>query len=214
MLTLLKTEFPNLTLTYVSSLQWVGYGTANIVEPSSGYEMGFGVKWTIEDQIEGDPSINADPGLGPLRSPWIAWGPYTWADGLNPRSDGLTWECSDFRVDGYHSSESGSLKVGGMLLDFLSSEETANAGSLEMESSRQPRSRQPRRLPRQPSRLPKRPRPLGPPQLLRPPPRQSPTTTADGPPRPVEASPQWLWIVAGGAVVLLIGTWVVSRRNR
>ncbi|HJU81954.1 MAG TPA: hypothetical protein VJ796_09430 [Acidimicrobiia bacterium] len=124
-LNLLKTEFPNLTLAYISSLQWVGYGTENIVEPSSGYEMGFGVKWTIEDQIEGDPSINADPELGPLRSPWIAWGPYTWADGLNPRSDGLTWECSDYRVDGYHSSESGSLKVGGMLLDFLSSNETA-----------------------------------------------------------------------------------------
>lgn len=213
-LTLLKTEFPNLTLAYISSLQWVGYGTANIVEPSSGYEMGFGVKWTIEDQIEGDPSINANPELGPLRAPWIAWGPYTWADGLNPRSDGLTWVCSDYRVDGYHSSESGSLKIGGMLLDFLSSEETATgwflgdgvepatpittaaaAPSTTVETAETTTTITPG------ATTPGSTTTSG----------QRPTTTAEG--RPVESSPQWPWVVTAGVVMLLVVAWVVSRRN-
>ena len=213
-LTLLKTEFPNLTLAYISSLQWVGYGTANIVEPSSGYEMGFGVKWTIEDQIEGDPSINANPALGPLRAPWIAWGPYTWADGLNPRSDGLTWVCSDYRVDGYHSSESGSLKIGGMLLDFLSSEGTATAWFLgdgvepatpittaaaapsSTIASVETTTTIPASATTTAATTTSGPRP---------------TTATEG--RPVESSPPWPWIVASGAVMLLVVAWIVSRRN-
>jgi hypothetical protein len=52
-------------------------------------------------------------------APWIAWGPYLWADGLNPRSDGLMWEQSDLGADGTHPSVSGREKVGAMLLDFM-----------------------------------------------------------------------------------------------
>ena len=55
-------------------------------------------------------------------APWIAWGPYTWADGVNPRSDGLVWECDEFGRDGSHPNSAGSLKLGGLLLDFFTSD--------------------------------------------------------------------------------------------
>ena len=38
-------------------------------------------------------------------------GPYLWADGLNARSDGLTWVCSDFDNDGLHPDLQGMQKV-------------------------------------------------------------------------------------------------------
>jgi hypothetical protein len=44
-----------------------------------------------------------------------------WADGLNPRSDGLTWQQTDFQNDGTHPSQSGEEKVGAMLLDYMKS---------------------------------------------------------------------------------------------
>jgi len=50
----------------------------------------------------------------------LLWGPYLWADGLNPRkSDGLVWKREDFARDGTHPSQSGREKVAQMLLDFL-----------------------------------------------------------------------------------------------
>jgi hypothetical protein len=124
-LRILKTNYPNLHLAYLSSHQYAGYGTGNITDPGNGYEHGFGVKWTIESQILGEGNLNADPAVGPITAPWIAWGPYNWADGVNPRSDGLVWECSDFGRDGSHPSNAGSLKLGGLMLDFFTSDPTA-----------------------------------------------------------------------------------------
>jgi hypothetical protein len=124
-LRILKANYPNLQLAFISSHQYAGYGTGNITDPGNGYEHGFGVKWTIESQILGEGDLNADPAAGPITAPWIAWGPYTWADGVNPRSDGLVWECSDFGRDGSHPSAAGSLKLGGLLLDFFTSDPAA-----------------------------------------------------------------------------------------
>jgi hypothetical protein len=52
-------------------------------------------------------------------APWVAWGPYLWADGTTPRSDGLIWQRSDFRSDGTHPSPAGIAKVGTALLTFF-----------------------------------------------------------------------------------------------
>src|SRR5260370_28573860 len=78
------------------------------------YEFGFSVKWLIADQIAGKPELNFDPAKGPVRSPWIAWGPYMWADGLKGRKDGLVWRREDFIEDGMHPSDSGREKVAQM----------------------------------------------------------------------------------------------------
>ena len=71
------------------------------------YESGFAVKWMVANQIAGD-SLNFDPGQGPVEAPWLSWGPYLWADGMEPRSDGLAWPCEYFQSDGTHPNASAS----------------------------------------------------------------------------------------------------------
>lgn len=64
---------------------------------------------------------------GDVKAPWMAWGPYLWADGMTPRSDGLTYACSDFNSsDGTHPAPGGAQnKVAQLLLDFFKSDSTA-----------------------------------------------------------------------------------------
>jgi hypothetical protein len=117
-----KTRFPNVKQMYLASRIYscAAPGTLN-PEPFA-YESGFAVKWLIEEQIRQLNGQPADPTFGPLTldvAPWLAWGPYLWADGNNPRSDGLTWERSDLGTDCTHPSDIGKAKVAQMLLDFL-----------------------------------------------------------------------------------------------
>ena len=122
----IQQKIPNLQVAYLSSRIYGGYNavTSSNPEPNA-YEEGFGVKWVIEQQMAGNPVLNADPRRGEVVAPWIAWGPYLWADGTTPRSDGLTWECGDLNSDGIHPNGNGSDKVADLLLDFLREESTA-----------------------------------------------------------------------------------------
>lgn len=121
-----KARFPNLRIVYLSSRIYGGYSSAPNAEPNA-YHHGFAVKWLIERQIKGDPKLNADAFAGEVVSPWLAWGPYMWADGQSGRGDGLVWECSDFREDGIHPSRSGARKVAAMLLNHFKSHPTSSA---------------------------------------------------------------------------------------
>ncbi len=122
----LHDKFPNLRLCYVSSRTYGGYAAPGTLNPEpQGYESGFAVKWLIEDQIDGDPGLNHDPSAGPIRAPLLLWGPYLWADGTSPRSDGLTWLLTDFENDHTHPSPAGEEKVAGLLSSFFASEPTA-----------------------------------------------------------------------------------------
>src|SRR5438876_1422473 len=108
---ILRTKFPQLKLVYVSSRTYGGYSQSDLSPEPVAYESAFAVKWLIEERIN-TPS--------PDRSiPWVSWGPYLWADGLTPRSDGLIWERSDFEPDGVHTSPQGALKVATMLFEFF-----------------------------------------------------------------------------------------------
>jgi hypothetical protein len=121
-----KERFPNLRVAFLSSRIYAGYATT--VEPSPeplAYQNGFGVKWTIQQQIDGDLELNADPRRGEVNAPWIAWGPYIWADGTSPRSDGLVWNCNDIRGDGVHPSNRGSQKVADILLEHFTTDPAA-----------------------------------------------------------------------------------------
>lgn len=115
----LKAKYPNLQLCFLSSRIYAGYATTGLNPEPYAYESGFAVQWTIAQQIAGDPTLNADPQAGPVTAPWLGWGPYLWADGLTPRSDGLIWECQDFQPDGTHPSGSGRLKVAQLLDQFF-----------------------------------------------------------------------------------------------
>ncbi len=93
------------------------------------------MKWLIQEQREGRSELNFDPSRGPVLAPWLAWGPYPWADGLLPRSDGLTWECREFQDDGTHPARRGREKVAGMLLDFFRSDPTTAPWFLDCDLS-------------------------------------------------------------------------------
>ncbi len=86
----------------------------------------------IEKQINGAPELNFAPEQGEVVAPYLSWGPYLWADGINPREDGLTWLAEDMRDDCTHPSQSGNLKVANMLLEFFKMTRPLRAGSCEM----------------------------------------------------------------------------------
>ena len=123
----LKQRYPNIRQVFLSSRIYAGYATSPLNPEPYAYETGFGVKWAIESQVSEMAGMVTDGRAGSLRydtgaAPWLAWGPYLWAAGTQPRSDGLTWVVSDFNPsDGTHPATAARQKVGAMLLAFFKS---------------------------------------------------------------------------------------------
>ena len=127
----LHDKFPNLKIAYLSSRIYAGYAASPLNPEPHAYETGFAVKWLIADQIDQKPELNYDPAKGVVRSPWLAWGPYLWADGVKARADGLVWNRENLGPDGTHPSVSGRKKVAEQLLRFLKSDTTARPWFVE-----------------------------------------------------------------------------------
>jgi hypothetical protein len=123
----LRSRFVNLKLVHMSSRIYAGYATGGLNPEPYAYASGFAVKGVIEKQINGNPTLNYNPALGPVRAPWTAWAAYLWADGLRSRRDGLTWRCEDFASDGTHPSSIGAQKVAGQLLNFYKQDPTTRS---------------------------------------------------------------------------------------
>jgi hypothetical protein len=127
----LKARYPNLQVAYLSSRVYGGYATTSWNPEPFAYESAMTVRWVIMGQVTlmrtgflwdtRISDIDYEKGV----APWIAWGPYLWANGTMPRSDGLTWERDDFNADGETLSDKGARKGASMLLDFLLQEPTA-----------------------------------------------------------------------------------------
>jgi hypothetical protein len=130
-------RYPHLKFVFISTRIYGGYCPSPCKSPEPyAYENGFAVKWLIQSQInQADRGAGPDPVFGTVtysNSPWIAWGPYIWADGSIPRSDGLTWcagslspspPCNgeqDYQSDLLHPNDAGQTKVANMLWDFFS----------------------------------------------------------------------------------------------
>ena len=117
---ILKTKLPNVRQVFFTSRIYGGYASTTLNPEPYAYENAFAIKRVIERQLTGDPALNYDAANGPVVAPWLSWGPYLWADGLSPRSDGLTWACSELNSsDGTHPSTAGRLKVADSLLAFV-----------------------------------------------------------------------------------------------
>jgi hypothetical protein len=121
-----KTTFPNVAIAYLSGRVYGGYANGGPSPDPFAYASSFAMKALILDQITG-----ANPAVAEPLVPWLAWGPYLWADGLTPRSDGLTWAVSDFEMDGIHPSQQGRAKVADQLWGFLSTDATATPWFLD-----------------------------------------------------------------------------------
>ena len=131
-----KTRWPNLRQAFLSSRLYGGYSTTDHSAEPYPYEYGFAVKWLIQAQIlqtrSGGVSVDATAGdlnYANGKVPWTAWGPYVWANGDTPRSDGLVWcngqtsaPCSaenDYISDGTHPNAQGDQKVTSLLVNFF-----------------------------------------------------------------------------------------------
>jgi hypothetical protein len=121
-----RSLYPNLKLAFLSSrTRSYRVLVGGNPEPLT-YEMGFAVRNLMEHQINGTGDLNYDEDLGPAVAPFIVWGPYLWIDGENPRSDGLTWPCTDVnQTDFSHPSATGVAKVADQLTALFRSDELA-----------------------------------------------------------------------------------------
>ena len=132
----IKERYPNIKLLFFSSRVYGGYAISDINPEPYAYETGFAVKWLLEAQLnqmyqEGNP---VDLETGDLNydtaAPWIAWGPYVWADGSTPRSDGLIWMPEDLKADGIHLARLGVEKYSSILMEFLKTSRFTKCWSL------------------------------------------------------------------------------------
>jgi hypothetical protein len=120
---MLKSKFTNLKIVYLSNRIYAGYATTKLNPEPFAWYTGWAIKKLIEEQINGDNELSF-AGANP-NAAWLSWGPYLWADGTAPRSDGLYWVRDDFQADGTHPSMSGRKKVADLLINFFSTDETA-----------------------------------------------------------------------------------------
>jgi hypothetical protein len=131
---IIKSRMRNVSATYVTGRSYGGYAPTGTLSPEPiAYETGFAVRWMIERQIAGDTALRY---MGPQApAPWLAWAPYLWADGMNPRSDGLTWSIDEFESDRTHTNAQGRMKVAEMLLDYFHNNPFARRWYLRPQSS-------------------------------------------------------------------------------
>jgi len=94
----LKVRYPRIKQVFLSSRIYAGYATSNLNPEPYAYEYGFAVKWVIDAQIRQAAGQSVDAVSKNLSyddangvAPWVAWGPYLWANGTTPvQTGGLT----------------------------------------------------------------------------------------------------------------------------
>jgi hypothetical protein len=121
----LQAFFPNLKIAYLTSNHYGAYEPSKSYPEPYSYEFGFAVQTIIEEQMNGQANLNWNPANGAVMAPFLLWGPYDWANGMVPRSDGLVWTCQDMASDGLHPSLAGRNKEAALLAAFFKTDPTA-----------------------------------------------------------------------------------------
>ncbi len=121
----MKRLFPNLRIAFLSSRSYGGYASSVLNPEPYAYESGFSMKWLVEEQIRGAKDLAFDASAGAPQAPWLAWGPYLWANGEKPNADKLSYEAADFGADGTHPSSQGLKKIADRLLRFFKTDPAA-----------------------------------------------------------------------------------------
>ncbi len=120
-----RARYPNLKQVFLASRIYAGYIIIDKSPEVFAYEYGFSAKWAIQAQIDQIRGQGTDPVAGDLdynngTAAWMAWGPYLWADGANPRSDKLVWLSSMYQTKDYqHPNSVGIDQVDGLLFSFF-----------------------------------------------------------------------------------------------
>ncbi|MBL8843608.1 MAG: hypothetical protein JNL90_18955 [Planctomycetes bacterium] len=135
LLNVLRLHLPNVQLAFLSPVHWQGYSWFAPYDEPFYFEQGFAVREVIARQLAGAPELAYDLPGGTAPAPWLAWGPYFWTDGEEPRSDGLALDCADFLWEGSHLSASGRDKLSPRLLHFLKSHRACTPWSIVPGSS-------------------------------------------------------------------------------
>jgi hypothetical protein len=74
------TRYPNVNIIY-SSTKGAMYMSATATKNPEfiggpigpfNHDAAWGVKWVIEDQVNGAPDLNYDPARGPVKAPWLS----------------------------------------------------------------------------------------------------------------------------------------------
>jgi hypothetical protein len=136
-------QFPNCKIIFVSTRtqSYVAIGSPYDHNPEPyAYETGFANKLTIQAQTDRTDLCFDDPthfySCSPVVAPYICWGPYSWINGLTPRSDGKTWNCSDLKPDDWvHPTSCGVHKVADQLLAFFETSPIATPWYLNKNTS-------------------------------------------------------------------------------
>lgn len=110
--------FPQLRQVCSAGREFGGYATSGGGNPEPyAWCTGWAWKRLIQRQIEGDSALACT--VTKPSMPWLGWSGYFWANGAQPRRDGLCWLFpEDFEPDGVHPSSRGAEKASSILLDF------------------------------------------------------------------------------------------------
>ncbi len=118
-------RYPNIQQVFLTSRIYGGYANGQpmttqhclMPEPYA-YEYGFAVQRTIVAQIDRTTTDYAGDVRYPESAPWVDWGPYIWASGVNiSPSTGLNWCDYMTRFDSRCSGNLGDVRYGDPL-DF------------------------------------------------------------------------------------------------
>ncbi len=139
LLTVVKSLFPNVKITYISARAYSGFADPIDPEVSGGllyprdYLNGWAIKFLVEKAIDNEPGYESS---GPsAQIPLVTWGSYHWTDGSTPRLDGLFLDCEvDVSGDGLHLSGQGEYKMGQQIFDFFSTDTTAKYWYLDQDA--------------------------------------------------------------------------------